>query len=183
MFSSRKKKHSPSNSASTNGLASQSEASRQLQLSAKSHKSQSQSHSQSPQQTQLSQPLYPWSAHTPPSGQQTSPFPRRFHALSTAATAAGEVFLFGGSTQDHIYNDLYMISTRDFSTTLLNTSGDIPSPRYGVHAVLTSTILLIWGGTTKFSHRNEQSQSDDDSVYLLNLSTSDLFMLRPAPAD
>jgi hypothetical protein len=68
-----------------------------------------------------------------------------------------------------------MISTRDFSTTLLNTSGDIPSPRYGHHAVLAGTTLLIWGGTTEFSNRNAQSQSDDDSFYLLNLGTADLF--------
>jgi hypothetical protein len=98
MFSSRKKKHSPSNSAPANGLASQ---------------------------TQQSPPLYPWSAHSPPSGQWPSPFPRRFYALSTTATAtAGELFLFGGQTHDRsTHNDLYVISIRDFSTTLLQTSG------------------------------------------------------------
>ncbi|KAF8499880.1 hypothetical protein F5888DRAFT_1611052 [Russula emetica] len=150
MSSSRKKKHSPSNSAPANGLASQ---------------------------TQQSQPLYPWSAHSPSSGQWPSPFPRRFHALSTTATTtAGELFLFGGYTYDRIYDDLYVISTRDFSTTLLQTSGYVPSPRYGHRAVLTSTTLLIWGGVTNFGKQNAQKQGHDDSLYLLNLGTSHLLM-------
>jgi hypothetical protein len=152
----RKSKHSPSNSAP--GLDSQSQTSHQPQFPTES---QSQSH--------------PWSAHTPPSGQWPSPFPRRLHALSTTATAAGELFLFGGKTHDRIRNDLYIISTRDFSTTLLQTSGDVPNPRYAHRAVLTSTILLIWGGMT---NQNAQYQSDDDSFYLLNLGTSDLFHVK-----
>ncbi|KAF8492369.1 hypothetical protein F5888DRAFT_909631 [Russula emetica] len=163
MSSSRKKKHSHSNSGPANELASQSQAtSQELQFPTKS-----QSQSQSPQQTQQSQP--PWSAHTPPSGRWPSPFPRRFHALSTIATAAGELFLFGGKIHDGIHNDLYVISTRDFSTTLLQTSGNVPNPRYGHCAVLTSTILLIWGGFTNFSDQVMQNQAHDDSLYLLNL--------------
>jgi hypothetical protein len=164
-----KKKHFPSNLAPANGLASQSQTGQLLPFPTIS---QSQSHSQSPQPTQQSQSLYPWSTHTPPSGQWPSPFPRCFHALSTAATAAGELFLFGGSTHGRIHNDLYMISTRDFSTTLLNTSGDIPSPRYAHDAVLTSTTFLIWGGRTEFSDQNAQNQSNDDSFYLFDLGTS-----------
>jgi hypothetical protein len=184
MFSSRKKTHSYSNLAPANGLASQSQAGQPLQFPTKS---QSQSHSQLHQQTQQSLPLYPWSTHIPQSGQWPSPFPREFHALSTTATAAGELFLFGGSTTlepgGRRCNDLYVISTRDFSTTLLQTSGDVPNPRYGHRAVLTNTTLLIWGGRTDFSDQNAESQSNDDSFYLLNLGTSDLFMSRPAPAD
>jgi hypothetical protein len=76
-------------------------------------------------------------------------------------------------------NDLYAFSTRDVFTSLLQTSGDVPSPRYGHHAVLTgtslSTTLLIWGGKTGLSEQNVQSQTNDDSFYLLNLGTSDLF--------
>ena len=68
-----------------------------------------------------------------------------------------------------------MISTRDFSTTLMQTSGDVPNPRYGHRAVLTNTTLLIWGGTTEFSDQNAQDQSDDDSFYLFNLGTSGIF--------
>jgi hypothetical protein len=166
-MSSSRKKHTPSNSAPPDRLASQSQASQQPK-------------SQSPQQTQQSQPVCPWSAHTPPSGQWPSPFPRHLHALSTTPTAAGELFLFGGKTHDRMLNDLHVISTRDFSTTLLQTSGDVPSPRSAHCAVLTNTTLLIWGGTTDLSAQN---QSNDDSFYLLNFGTSDLLMSRPAPAD
>ena len=155
----RKKKYSPPYSAPTNRLDSQSQASQQP--------------SQSPQQTQL----YPWSAHTPQSGQSPSPFPRHLHALSTTATAAGELFLFGGIAHDrdggHIGNDLYVISTRDFSTTLLQANGDVPGPRCAHHAVLTGTLLLIWGGST-----DSTEQNDDDSFYLLNLGTSALFHVK-----
>ena len=160
----RKKKHSPSNSAPANRLASQSQARQQPQIP-----TESQSQSQSRQQ-----PL-PWSAHTPPSGQRPSPFDRRLHAMSTGATATGELFLFGGYvySSNSPSNDLYVISARDFSTTLLSTSGDIPSPRFSHQAVLTSTALLIWGGTTDSSDRN-----DDDYLYLLNLGTSDLFHVK-----
>jgi hypothetical protein len=173
--SSLKKKKSPSNSAPANasGLASQSQASQQLQVPIKS---QSQSHSQSPQQ---SQPLYLWSTHSPLFGQSPSPFPRYCHALSTTTTAAGELFLFGGRTSGRTRNDLYMISTRDFSMALVKTSGDVPSPRYGHRAVLTSTnTLLIWGGRTDLSKQTAQKQRNDDSFYLLNLGASDIFHLK-----
>ena len=173
----RTKKHSPSISVPPNGLASQSQASHQPQFPAKS-----QSQSRSARQTQQSQPVRTWSVHVPPSGQSPSPFLREALALSTSSTAAGELFLFGGYLQrsKSLSNDLFVISTRDFSTNLLQTSGEIPSPRYAHPVVLTSTVLLIWGGTTGFSHR--QYQSDDDSFYQLNLGNSDLLILRPTPA-
>ena len=166
----RKKKHSPSNSGPANGLTSQSQPSQQPRFP-----TTLQSQSQSAQQTQQSQPLYPWSAHTPPSGQSPSPFPREGFALSTSATAAGELFLFSGYFRRSwsASNDLYVFSTRNFSTTPLQTSGEVPSPRYAHHAVLTSTILLIWGGTT-----DSTDQNDDDSFYLLNLGTSNLFHVK-----
>jgi hypothetical protein len=172
------KEHSkaPSTSTPTSGLPS-SQAPHFSTNSQSQSQSQSQSNLQSPQQAHQSQLLYPWSAHTAPSGQWPSPFPRRFHALPTSATAAGELFLFGGyvHSSESPSNDLYVISTQDFSTTLLKTSGDVPSPRYAHRAVLTSTILLIWGGMRSFSLQNAQYQSDDDSsFYLLNLGTSDL---------
>ena len=117
-----------------------------------------------------SQPVYPWSTHSPPFGQSPSPFPRASHALSTSVTAAGELYLFGGfvNGSSTLSNDVYVISTRDFSTTLLQTSGDVPSPRYGHTAVVTSTILLIWGGSTDLIRRTADK---DDSFYLLDLGT------------
>ena len=173
-FFRKKKELTHTNSAPGNRLASQSQAGQQLQLPTKS---QPQSRSRSPQQPQQLQPVYPWSAHTPPSGQWPSPFPRYFHALSTTATTANELFLFGGRTphDDRICNDLYVISTRNFSTTLLQTSGNVPSPRYGHRVIITSTILLIWGGRTNFNDSTSQNQTNDESLYLLNLGTSDLF--------
>ncbi|KAF8499889.1 hypothetical protein F5888DRAFT_117232 [Russula emetica] len=145
--SSRKKKHSK---APASGLASSQVAQ---------------------QERQQSQPVGPWSAHVPPFGQSPSPFPRYDYALSTSTTAAGELFLFGGYVQSSwsLSSDLYVISTRDFSTTLLKTSGDVPSPRYGHSAVLSSTILLIWGGVNSFKDQIMQNQALDDSLYLLNL--------------
>ena len=171
MFSSRKKKHTPSNSSPANGLPS-SQATHQPQSP-----TNAQSQSQSPLGKQRSQPIGPWSAHAPPFGQSPSPFLRGGPALSTSATAAGELFLFGGLVYGSrsLSNDLYVISTRYFSTTLLHTSGDAPTPRYGHRAVLTGTILLIWGGTMDLSNHTAQNQGDDDSfIYLLNLGTSDL---------
>lgn len=158
------------------GLALRSQDNKRLQVQFPTS-AQSEPHSQSPEQTQQPQPLYPWSTHTPPSGRWPSPFPRHFHALSTIATAGGELFLFGGYIQRHasLSNDLYVISTQDFSTTLLKTSGDVPSPRYGHRAVLTNTILLIWGGKTASSDQNARNEFTDDSFYLLNLGTSDIF--------
>jgi len=159
------KKDSPSNSAPANAPASQPQATDWQQLLFPT-KSQSQSNSQSPQEKQQSQAIYQcqWSAHIPPSGQSPSPFPRKAPTVSTSVTSAGELFLFGGVGNGSIFSstDLYAISTRDFSATLFKTSGDVPNRGYvdPSHTVLTSTFLLIWGG---------------DSLYLLNLGTSDLF--------
>ena len=164
MFSS-KKKHSPS-SAPANGLASQSQATQHQQP----HKSQS--NPQSPQQNHQSWPICPWSAHTPSFGQSPSPFPRSSHALSTAPTTPEELFFFGGfvHSSGHASNDLYVMSTQDFSTTLLQANGDVPSPRYAHGAVFTSTTLVVWGGMLR------KHQCNDNSLYLLNLGTSDLLM-------
>ena len=166
-----------------NGLPSQSQVTQQQQFPIGS---QSQSNSHSPQQKQQSLPINPWSAHTLSLGQSLSPFPRHSHTLSTTATAAGELFLFGGFvlSSDSASNDLYMISTRDFSATLLKTSGDVPNPRYGHCAAITSTTLLIWGGKVTSmtgSRRKGEHYAYDNSLYLLNLGTSDLFMSRPSP--
>jgi len=173
---------SPFNSA--NGLpSSQSQLTQQQQFSIGSQ-SQSDSHSQ---QKQQSQPINPWSAHTPPLGQSSSPFLHDSLSLSTTAAAPGELFLFGGDVNNSWSgnNDLYMISTRDFSATLLKTSGDVPNPRFGHRAALTNTTLLILGGwvTSVTGIRHKKKSGHDDSLYLLNLGTSDLLMSRPAPAD
>jgi Galactose oxidase, central domain len=110
-------------------------------------------------------PVCTWSAHVPQSGPSPSPFPRSAHTLT--ATAAGEFFLFGGWVRG-ASSDLYMFSTRDFSTTLLQTSGEVPAPRGGHGAALigTSTLLICGGKDNKVLNH--------ESLYLLNLGTSDL---------
>jgi Galactose oxidase, central domain len=141
-FFSRKKL--PSNSPPANGLATQS--------------------------TQQPRPVCTWSAHVPQTGSSPSPFPRSGHTLTATATAAGELFLFGGRELSPISasSDLYVFSTRDFSTTLLQTSGEVPAPRGGHGAALigTSTLLISGGKDNKVLNH--------ESVYLLNLGTSDL---------
>ena len=71
-----------------------------------------------------------------------------------------------------------MFSTRDFSTTLLQTSGaseEVPIPRAAHGAALIGTTLLICGGKTDFG---DQFLLNHDSVYLLNLGTSDLLIVK-----
>jgi len=126
---------------------------------------------QQPHSSQQDQQLVcTWSAHAPQSGPSKSPFPRSSLALSATATTAGELFLFGGFVNAIASNDLYVISTRDFSTTLLQTSGEVPSPRGAHDAALTNTNLLIWGGN--IGHMNNPDGPLDDSLHLLNLGTS-----------
>ncbi len=132
------------------------------------------------QSTRQPRPVCTWSAHAPQSGSSPSPFPRDSHTLTATATAAGELFLFGGYVHDRVTNDVYVFSTRDFSTTLLQTSGEVPTPR-GLHgAALVGTTLMICGGVTGL---NDVDVQNHDSLYLLNLGTSDLLMSSPTPAD
>jgi hypothetical protein len=122
------------------------------------------------QSTQQPRPVCTWSAHAPLSGPSPSPFPRNRHTLTATATAAGELFLFGGYVHGRASSDLYVFSTRDFSATLLQTSGEVPTPRAGHGATLIGTTLFICGGT----NFGDQNVPNHDSLYLLNLGTSDL---------
>ena len=128
--------------------------------------------SQSIQQPQL---VCSWSARVPQSGSSSSPFPRggrRGYGLTETANASGELFLFGGRTaHDCENNDVYVISTRDFSTTLLQTSGGAPTPRSGHGAALIGTILLICGGKTNPTVTRTSSALNHDQLYILNLGT------------
>ena len=172
----------PPNSTPANGLTEQST---QQPPSAESQ-------SPSPQQHQQPRGVYPWSVHTlkllpptllnnaPPYGPSPSPFPRYGHALPLTASDAGELFLFGGLVHESASNDLYVFSTRDLSTTLLETRGEIPSPRVGHAGALASDDLLIWGGDTSL---NAPMDPPDNSLYLLNLGTLAFLVSIPTPAD
>src|SRR5580658_1896567 len=127
------------------------------------------------QSTQQPQPVCTWSAHAPKSGPSPSPFPRSYHSLTAIATAAGELFLFGGYVTRS--SDLYVISTRDFSTTILQTSGEVPTPRWQHRTALIGTTLLICGGST-----TSGDVAPNDLLYLLNLGTSDPLMSSLTPA-
>ena len=123
-----------------------------------------------------------WSERAPQSESSPSPFPRSSHTLtaSVPATAAGELFLFGGFADGCASSDLYIFSAWDFSTTLLETSGEVPTARATHGAALIGNNLLICGGTTNFG---EQNVPNHDLLYLLNLGTSDLLMSSPTPTD
>ena len=127
------------------------------------------------------EPVCTWSAHAPQSGSSRSPFPRYDHSLTATATAAGELFLFGGIVSDDTSSDLYVISTRDFTATLLQTSGEVPTPRAAHGAALTGATLLIYGGTNDNSF--DLNGPSSDLLCLLNLGTSDVLMSSPTPAD
>jgi len=175
MFFSRRKKLSPSNLPPTDGVIEQS-----------AQQMPSPSESQSPD-------LYPWSVNplpqnllskdAPPSGPLPSPFPRYGPALPATPTAAGELFLFGGLVRESESNDLYVFSTVDLSATLLQISGDVPSPRVGHAAALANDVLLIWGGDTSVGRQEALNEPPDDSLYLLNLGTLGLFLSIQSPAD
>jgi hypothetical protein len=79
-------------------------------------------------------------------------------------------------------------STRDLSTTLLQTSGEVPSPRFGPASACIGTVLfkvlLIWGGATIFDQSTGMPEGPyDNSLYLLNLGTLDPLISKPILAD
>ncbi|KAH9937238.1 uncharacterized protein B0H18DRAFT_1113097 [Fomitopsis serialis] len=136
------------------------------------------------QQQQQQRPAYPWSQRrlllpppvtipkpgvAPPTNPSPSPFPRYGHALPATATATGELFLFGGLVRETVRNDLYLLSTRDLSATLLQTAGEVPSPRVGHASALVGSVLIVWGGDTKTSGKAKPGDKQDDGLYLLNL--------------
>ena len=133
------------------------------------------------QSTQQPAPVCTWSAHAPQSGSSPLPFPRQSHTLTATTTTAGELFLFGGYVHGRASSGLYVLSTRDFSITLLQTSGEVPTPRYSHGAALIGTTLLICGGKT--GPGDSANVPNHDSLYLLNLGTSVPLMSSPTPAD
>jgi hypothetical protein len=127
---------------------------------------------------------YPWTARrlgfpppetlpkpgvAPPTAPSPSPFPRYGHAMPTIATASGDVYLFGGLVRETVRNDLYQFNSRDLSAKLVQTGGEIPSPRVGHAAAVVSSVLIVWGGDTKTDGNSRPGDKQDDGLYLLNL--------------
>ncbi|KAF8482629.1 hypothetical protein DFH94DRAFT_373498 [Russula ochroleuca] len=124
---------------------------------------------------QQPQPDHLWSVLRPtfrskgfPPSTSPSPFSRHSHILST--TAAGELLFFGGRAHGSLRNDLYVVSTRDYSVTFLKTTGEVPSPRFLSAGVLVNNVLLIFGGATEVDNDGYPT-GNDDSLYLLSLAS------------
>ncbi|KAL4069765.1 hypothetical protein V8B97DRAFT_1872338 [Scleroderma yunnanense] len=153
-----------------------------------------------PPQPPQQRPTYPWSVRrlllppplvvlkpgvAPSTAPSPSPFPRYGHALPATATAAGELLLFGGLVREAARNDLYLFSTRDLSATLVQTTGEIPSPRVGHASAIVSSVLIVWGGDTKTDPTANPAEKQDDGLYLLNLVSKEwtrVTMYGPSPA-
>ncbi len=71
---------------------------------------------------------------------------------------------------------------RDLSATLLQTSGEIPSPHVEHVGMLVSSVFLIWGGDTDTGGQEATNEPQNDSLYLLNLGMLNLSILL-APAN
>ena len=123
------------------------------------------------------------SKSAPPSKLSPSPFPRFGHALSATASATGELFLFRSYVDGSARNDSYAFLWWELSATLLQTSGEVPSPRLRHASARFGTVLLIWGGTTNVSDQGEIRGPYDDSLYLLNIGTPNLLISRPTLVD
>ncbi|KAJ3752566.1 hypothetical protein EV360DRAFT_88620 [Lentinula raphanica] len=175
----------PLDSAGSNGGSTSSPAQQQLQNPSGPVPNQSQPAQQQPLQApRPSPPSYPWSARrlvlpppvvlnkpgvVPPTNPSPLPFPRYGHALSATATNTGELYLFGGLVRESARNDLYLVHARELSATLLQTGGEVPSPRVGHVSATVSNVLIVWGGDTKTDPKTRQSDKQDDGLYLLNL--------------
>ena len=131
---------------------------------------------------QQPQPVCTWSAHAPPPGPSPFPLPRDSHTLTGTGTGTGDggLLLFGGWAHGRASSDVYAFLTEDFSTTLLQTSGEVPTPRVLHGAAIIGTTLLICGGTKDLSG---DVPLNHDTLYLLNLSTSDLLISNLTSAD
>lgn len=171
-----------SGSAGSNGVLSSSPAQQRLQNSSGPVQTQTQLAQQPPSQS--AKPAFPWSARrlvlpppvvlnkpgvVPPTNPSPPPFPRYGHALPATATSAGELYLFGGLVRETARNDLYLVHARELSATLLQTGGEVPSPRVGHASAIVSNVLIVWGGDTKTDPKVRQSDKQDDGLYLLNL--------------
>ncbi|PPQ64520.1 hypothetical protein CVT26_002059 [Gymnopilus dilepis] len=135
------------------------------------------------QQPPRQPPSFPWSARrlnllppnvmskpgvAPPTSPSPSPFPRYGHAMPATATQNGDLFLFGGLVRESARNDVYLLSTRDNSACLFQTSGQVPSPRMGHACALVGNVLIVWGGDTN-TDPSKPADRQDNGLYLLNL--------------
>ncbi|KAK7043665.1 hypothetical protein VNI00_008276 [Paramarasmius palmivorus] len=90
----------------------------------------------------------------------SSPFPRYGHTLTVTSTLAGDLHFFGGVVDESVTNDLYCFNVRNFSASLVQTIGDIPSPRIGHASAMIGNVLIVWGGDTNAANPNAKARQD-----------------------
>ena len=126
-------------------------------------------------------PSYPWSIQKlrfptasaskidATSAQPSSPFPRYGHSIPAQTTPNGDLLLFGGLVDTEIRNDLFVINPRDLTVAPLQTTYDVPPPRVGHASAIRSNVLIVWGGDTSLTSNDQDNDSRDNELYLLNL--------------
>lgn len=130
-------------------------------------------------------------------GPSPPPFPRYGHSVNSLANgSSGDLYIFGGLVNDRACNDLYVLQCAPNSNSsiqaarergetklpvagsvnvgLVETKGEVPSPRLGHASVGVGNVLIIWGGDTN-SDSDDSQEPNDDALYLLNLSASHPF--------
>jgi Galactose oxidase, central domain len=108
--------------------------------------------------------------------------------MSTTTEASDNLFLFGGLVGETLRNDTYSFSTRYLSATLLQTTGEPPTPRVGHASALYGNVLVVWGGDTNINPNLVPDELNtakaDNALYLLDLSVSQsstiIFLLSPS---
>eukprot|EP00736_Rhodelphis_marinus_P009741 Rmarinus@m.11271 len=71
------------------------------------------------------------------------------------------LYLFGGSSDPVLYNDLYIFDTLKGRWSSPYTTGSIPAPREEAYGVFVGDALLVYGGSL-------EDRSIDDGVYVLD---------------
>ncbi|CAE6444982.1 unnamed protein product [Rhizoctonia solani] len=135
------------------------------------------------------------SEHTGP------PLPRIYHSTSMVSSPSGDIYMFGGGVGSQLRNDTWSIRisgdsssdvlvglegkprNMEVTASLVETTGNKPSPRYGHQSALAGGLLIVWGGATSIVNR-QLAPSDDDSVYTLNITTHHWTKrdIQPAPS-
>ncbi|CAE6533660.1 unnamed protein product [Rhizoctonia solani] len=135
---------------------------------------------------QISTPAHKYLGGGDPSAERklryvAAPLPRAYHSSSMVSTPSGDIFIFGGAVGGQLKNDIWAIRlSRDSKpplgpednimhleviASLIETTGEVPSPRVGHKSVLANGLLLVWGGITSVT------EPDDNSIYSLDITT------------
>ncbi|CAG9320211.1 KEL2_1 [Blepharisma stoltei] len=73
-----------------------------------------------------------------------SPSPRMYHSMQAMSN---NLYLFGGlGVDEELYNDLWTFNCVDETWKAIDTTGNIPSKRYGYASAANADLMLVWGG-------------------------------------